>query len=134
MCIRDSTHTVECRAVRSQHAVRPEIQQQTAIRANRVKRQQTAACSQIFRQSRQLCGRTAERQFRVQQALGGLALEHHDRLSGNRFGQVVACVVQHAHGGLPSAEPDGQRFCFAVQRAVLRISAQDVYKRQSLHR
>ena len=22
--------------------------------------------------------------------------------------------VQHAHGGLPRAEPDGQRFCFAV--------------------
>ena len=33
--------------------------------------------------------------------------------------------VQHAHGGLPSAEPDGQRFCFAVHRAVLRISAQE---------
>ena len=33
--------------------------------------------------------------------------------------------VQHAHGGLPSAEPDGQRFCFAVQRAVFRISAQE---------
>ena len=90
-----------------------------------MKRQQTAACSQIFRQSRQLRGRTAERQFRVQQALGGLALEHHDRLSGNRFDQVVARVVQHTHSGLPIAEPDGQRFRFAVQRAVLRVSAQE---------
>ena len=56
-----------------------------------------------------------------------LALEHHDRLARKPSAAgVVACVVPSTRTAVcRRAEPDGQRLCFAVQRAVFRISAQE---------